>query len=351
VPKRSMVNQIWQMRTTWIGLGLMLISVLFWMGANSLPALGRTHAASSLAKAGDGVAAILLHSQTVVLSPNSSTGLTVLVRDAAGRPVAGVAVDFSADFGTVAPATVTSDENGVAETTYTATSRHGQVVITADVNGVTDTAYVEIRSASPSEVSTNTVAPATNVNKRKPGEQATITVTVFDPSGKPIKGEPVTFFGSLGEVNPASGITDAAGKVATTFTAGNYNGKANIVALSGYGSGTIEVEVIGAPVENPTPTPTPTPTQLTTTQTSTPTPTPTSTATTTVTPTATPTTDQSRARGVYLPLVSSKDNTVDTAAVKPTPTAAGTPAPAESATDSGAMPDGGHRIYLPVIAH
>lgn len=198
-------------------------------------------------------AVILLHSQAAILLPKSSTVLSVQVRDANGHPFAGVPVRFSADSGAVSPATVVSDVGGVAATTYTADTGLGQVVVAAEVNGAIETAYLEIRSSVLSEPATNTVVVDANVDKQKPGDQTAITVIVLDPSGAPVIGETVTIFSSFGEVNPASATTNLDGKVTSTFTAGNYNGRARIVALSGNGSGATDIQVIGPVFTTPTP--------------------------------------------------------------------------------------------------
>jgi uncharacterized protein YfaS (alpha-2-macroglobulin family) len=247
-----MTDQMQQLRAARMSLGLALVSVL-WLGAHALPALSSTTALP--AKPGAGAATILLRSRTMVLAPNSSALLAAQVRDTEGRPVSGATVSFSANSGAVVPAKVVSDGNGAAEMVYTANSGQGQVVITAEANGARDVVYLEIRNTGLPEGSSNTVALAASADKRKPGEQATITVTVLDPSGNPVRGETVTLFGSLGEVSPASGVTDAAGKATSIFTAGNSSGQARIVALSGSGSGATEVQVIGASVATPTPVP------------------------------------------------------------------------------------------------
>lgn len=233
------------------GLGFTIVSL--WVGLGLLPAFGNKSIISLSGMMGSSVTTVLLRIPKPVLLPSASTALSVQVRDANGQPVTGAIVNFITSAGTVNPVTLTADGSGTATAIYTANNNQGQAIITAEVNGVTATAFVEIRNMLQTDASTNAVTVETSADRRKPGEQATIIATILDAAGQPVKDENVTFFSSLGELNPASGITGVDGKTVSTFTAGNDNGQASIVALSGYASGTTKIQVAGEPVATATP--------------------------------------------------------------------------------------------------
>ena len=73
------------------------------------------------------------------------------------------------------------------------------------------------------------------------GEEMNVVATVRDEAKQPVKGELVVFFGSLGVMSPASGLSNASGKVTATFTAGSVPGQATITVLSGYSFSSITI--------------------------------------------------------------------------------------------------------------
>ncbi|MEM7126079.1 MAG: Ig-like domain-containing protein [Chloroflexota bacterium] len=266
---------------------------------------------------------ILLEADALVLTNDgSSTQLTARVRDAVGHPVAGLTIDFFHTTGgfTVPESTQTNDQ-GEVSVTFTAGSEPGQAVITARVadaaqGELTQREVIQIVKAggNAAENSLSLNFPAMTLN---PGQQASVTATLHDGAGQPLAGELVSFFGSLGEVSPASSITNANGQVVVQYTAGAVGGAGRVTALSGVASvlASFQVSVPGG--SEPTATPTVVPTDM---------------------PTATPT---------IKPSVTATATSIN----DPSATATATPAtPGVTPDPNGSdTPSDMQEIYLPII--
>jgi hypothetical protein len=99
------------------------------------------------------------------------------------------------------------------------------------------------------------VTEATNSGMIHRENDTDVTITLLDPSGRPLRSEPITFFGSLGELSPASALTDANGQSKATFVAGNMPGQATLTVLSGYVSKSANAQIQAAtapPISTPT---------------------------------------------------------------------------------------------------
>ena len=82
-----------------------------------------------------------------------------------------------------------------------------------------------------------------------------LEVQVVDKKGTPLAGRPVSWSstndgGSAGSFDPAQGVTDASGRVSTTFTAGTSAAAEHVTATSGTKSATIAVAVLPGPTTN-----------------------------------------------------------------------------------------------------
>ncbi|MBV7337575.1 Ig-like domain-containing protein [Chloroflexi bacterium TSY] len=215
-------------------------------------------------------AALILNTNVPVLTNNDSqTTVMAQVRDAVGNPVKRVEVTFQSNGGRIQPVTVTTNAEGVATSTYTANGEPGQVTITASAGDIIQQEVLQVvKSGVESSSHTLTLEfTAGNVNF---DQQTPVSAILRDASGQPIVGELITFFGSLGIVTPASGVSNTAGHVTITYQAGRVAGNAMITALSGVVSKSVRFQVAG-PNSEPTtapPTPTvPTPTPPTGTET------------------------------------------------------------------------------------
>lgn len=196
-------------------------------------------------------ALLLLNPDQLVTPINGgTTTLTVRVRDAASQPLPGIIVQLRSMLGSVAPASVTTDGNGAAVVTFTAGSVPGQAQVVAETGGLTQEAAIQV--VKPTDPLANTLTLTVNTSQLDPGQALPVQVALRDAGGAPLAGELVSFFGSLGEVTPASAMTDADGRVTFTYRAGNAAGQAMITILAGYttASATIQVGEPGQP--NPT---------------------------------------------------------------------------------------------------
>jgi len=122
-------------------ISMLMVSTAFLMAGcaqNTLMSPG-TGPAKLLVGAGD--------AQSAGVGSALPTPLSVMVIDYDGKPVSGVSVAFAATAGAVGTASVTTDANGMAQTTFTLGQTPGDETVTATATGVaksatfTETAY------------------------------------------------------------------------------------------------------------------------------------------------------------------------------------------------------------------
>lgn len=187
-------------------------------------------------------ALLLLNPDQLVTPINGgTTTLTVRVRDAASQPLPGVIVQLHSTLGSVAPASVTTDHAGAAVVNFTAGSVPGQAQVVAETGGLTQEAAIQL--VKPTDPLANTLTLNINASQLDPGQALPVQVTLRDAGGAPLAGELVSFFGSLGEVTPASAMTDAEGRVTFTYRAGTTAGQAMITTLAGYTTASATIQV------------------------------------------------------------------------------------------------------------
>lgn len=197
-------------------------------------------------------ALVLLNADALVLAMNGgTTTLTARARDEVGKPVPGVEVHFQSDRGSVTPARATTDAAGLVRATFTAGGQPGQAVITAQANGIAQQTTIQIAKPN-SDAAKYKLALEFGATKLDPGQQATFSAVLRDASGQPAAGELVSLFGSLGEVAPASVMSDANGRVSASYRAGNAPGQAMITVLAGYATQSVAFQV--GDLATPTPT-------------------------------------------------------------------------------------------------
>lgn len=223
---------------------------------------------------------ILITDAIVLPTGDGQAVVTAMVRDQAGRSVADADVHFTTNLGSMSPASATTDADGIAASTFTAGEVPGQATVIVECSGLTQTVLFQLGGA---QQDIGSLTLQSDVDQLMPGERASVTATVRDQAGNPVSGELITFFGSLGEMAPASGLSDDSGEVTATFTAGSVPGQATITVLAGYASNSVNVQVQAS---SATPTNTPTNTPM---------------ATPTSTPTATP--KPTLDHWIYLPVI------------------------------------------------
>ena len=189
-------------------------------------------------------AALTLTTPVTLLPTGDGVAIvTATVRDQIDQPVAGAMVDFAGTLGAVTPLSATTDASGVVTATFTAGAMPGMASVTAMCTGLN--AEVSFQLQTP-EVSELAVQAGSLV--MPPQAQTAITVTVYDQFARPVAGEVVSLFASLGGVSPSSGVSNAAGQVIASFTAGNLPGQATITALTGYASDSVTVQIETSPL-------------------------------------------------------------------------------------------------------
>lgn len=162
-------------------------------------------------------------------SVGGTTTLRALVTDANGTPVAGqvVAWNVASGGGSVEPSTSTTDDSGIAQTSWTFGSAVGDQSATASVSGLVGSpARFTVRvsgSAPPAGPSAARYEVAASTLSPEIGQPVRITAQVVDRSGAPmaVAGRTVTWSvsPSAGRFANATSATDAAGVAAVTYTA------------------------------------------------------------------------------------------------------------------------------------
>jgi hypothetical protein len=122
----------------------------------------------------------------------------------------------------------------------------------AEANGLTGEAAIQLFNPGGSALA-HTLALEFGASKLDPNQEAPVSAVLRDAAGQPVAGELVSLFGSLGEISPASALSDANGRVTATYRAGNTPGQAMITALAGYASKSVALQVGNAPTEPDTP--------------------------------------------------------------------------------------------------
>lgn len=186
---------------------------------------------------------LLLQADALVLPMTNGTAqLTARVRDAQGNPVAGSVVQFQSDLGNVTPNSATTDANGVANTVFQAIGGAGRALVTATTGELSREAAIQLVNPATSATS-NVLALDFGASQLNPGQEAAISAVLRDAAGQPVAGELVTLFGSLGEVTPASAMSDANGRITATYRAGQNAGPATITALAGVAAQSVTFQV------------------------------------------------------------------------------------------------------------
>ncbi len=153
----------------------------------------------------------------------------VLVQDAGGRPVAGVAVRFAvvSGGGSVDPESASSDESGVASVAWTLGAVPGEQRMAASVSGGPEAALTAT-AVDPSSVVDKVVAWSGGGQWGLVGRPLAepVVVQALDAATRPVPGALVRFAPDPGggSANPGSARTDSAGLASTVWTLGRSTG-------------------------------------------------------------------------------------------------------------------------------
>jgi hypothetical protein len=136
--------------------------------------------------------------------------------------------------GTLMPASGVTDAAGQFVSTYTASDTVGVCQVTATVDGLTSSP-VSVIQALPVGSGTVGLLPSVTSVLANGTSTSTLTSSLLS-GGVPIAGVPVSFNeipslpGSCGTLSPASGVTDAAGQLVSTYTASTAIGTCTITS-------------------------------------------------------------------------------------------------------------------------
>ncbi|RCW66518.1 hypothetical protein DET61_11065 [Marinobacter nauticus] len=179
----------------------------------------------------------------------SILGVSVVNASAGNSLLAGeeVSVEFTSRCISSGESSVSSPaitNSGLVEVEYQSNGCSGDDVITASVDNATAQATVSIEAASPYSISSNppvpeSIAPVGNANSARPST-STVTFTVIDEDGNPVRGANVTFTLSYSErANPAvedvrldrsSATSGPGGEASVRVRAGQQNTVVRVIA-------------------------------------------------------------------------------------------------------------------------
>lgn len=195
-----------------------LLAALIVAGCDKVPLLAPTNTT------------IRLTSGLGVLPIAGSTEITAIVIESAGTPVQnGTVVTFTSSLGTVEPREARTT-NGQVTVRYIAGSQSGPAKISAFSGGSkSDDLEILVGAAAAAVVSLradSTVVPST-------GGSTDVIATVLDTGGNPLRGAPVNFSTTAGQLAQSTVLTNDAGDARTTLTT---NVNADVTARVGGGA-------------------------------------------------------------------------------------------------------------------
>ncbi len=171
--------------------------------------------------------------QQATVGTQLPVGPEVLVTDSHGNPVSGVTVAFAGD-GSVGAASVETDANGKAGTTWTLGTAAGTQSVTATVVGLTGSPVSFTATGLAASAAVMSASASWQTGQEAPVETAlpvAPAVLVTDIHGNPVEGVQVTFAGD-GTVQNASVQTDGLGVASTAWTMGPLPAAQNLTATA-----------------------------------------------------------------------------------------------------------------------
>lgn len=187
---------------------------------------------------------------------NGTTQVRAVVSDSNGFPVPGVTVQIdtqaNSSGGSLASASVVTDSNGAATTTYTAGPGAFTTVtdrLRARVSGLSSAATADLNVTV--QLSSLVLTASTASIVANGTDQASIRAVLTDSNGSAINGAPVTFrtsAGSFGGNATASVTTGTDGSASIVLTSGTLAGSAAVTATAGGLSGSTAIDFVAGPV-------------------------------------------------------------------------------------------------------
>jgi hypothetical protein len=210
---------------------------------------------------------ITLTASTTALPVNGSTVLIAQVIEASGTPPhSGTQVTFTTTLGTIEPSAAFTNANGQVAVTFKAGTANGMATISAISGGASASGANAVKIAiGTAAVGRVNVAASPSLIPAL-GGSSTITTTVFDINGNALPSAPVSYSTTAGTLDPTFGTTDANGTATTvlrtstkatitasvgaqgsTGTTPPTTGGGTTTPTTGQATGSVTVDVAGAP--------------------------------------------------------------------------------------------------------
>jgi hypothetical protein len=233
------------MRKLWSILLLLMVTATLagCGGGDAFQATGTNGSAPSSAP----VAKVTVASSAATLPPDGTTAtITVTATDANNVAVSGAVMTFATSAGTLAVMSATTNGNGQATATLSATGLAASTVITvsASSGGVSGKTTVTVATTTQTLTLTTSVPQITSATGSPP---ATIKALVVDANNNVVAGTTVNFQASSGALTVTQAVTDATGTAIATLGAGTsqLNRNITVTATAGSSTATIQVAVVG----------------------------------------------------------------------------------------------------------
>jgi adhesin/invasin len=196
-----------------------------------------TFMATAVAAGPAAIAVVSGDNQTGQVGQALPATLVVKVTDAAGFPVAGVAVNWSATNGTIAQST-TTDAQGQTSASLILGAAAGPATAIAAIQSGTTTKSVTFNATATPGAPANIVIASGNNQTAQAGQAlpVALVVKVTDASGNTVAGVGVTWSATNGTTTPQSPATDAQGQASASLTLGPTAGLATATATIGSGA-------------------------------------------------------------------------------------------------------------------
>ncbi len=166
--------------------------------------------------------------------PGGTAVIQAYLMDQSGQPAAGSLVEFSTTMGSCNPDSISTNESGIATTTFTAPQNTGSAIITASLDSTqTKTVTVDVKNTTPQST---TIGPE-HASILANGESSTKILSIWlTEENQPLKGIPITFETTAGSITSPI-ITDSSGIAIAILT--SIASRINIFAqITAQGSGT-----------------------------------------------------------------------------------------------------------------
>lgn len=181
------------------------------------------------------VGGITVETGSDTLPANGASGASIraTVTDVDGEALPGIGVEFITTLGSIT-SPITTDANGVAQTTLTASDKTGTATVTAIASGFRESVVVEFLPSHPQSIILEAMPSTVNT-----GDTSIVTATLVDNGStppNPVAGETIRFSfdenQSGANLSAPSAVTNINGEATVTYTAGSATGTDKIYAVS-----------------------------------------------------------------------------------------------------------------------